>query len=127
MRLMERIHSGWLRGKAFLRRGQLERDLDDELRFHLAQREEDYGAAGLSPDEAHHAARRRFGNPVSLKEACCDLWTYTTLESLWQDFRFGDRQLHRSPGTQTDAQDALAHLVDAIFLRRIAHRFSSRR
>jgi hypothetical protein len=47
----------YLRIKALFRRRQLDRDLDDELQFHLAMREENLAGAGVTPDEAYYAAR----------------------------------------------------------------------
>ena len=54
--------------------------------------------AGLGVDDAQAAAQRRFGNVLSLKEACRELWTLNAVERLGQDLRFGARMLRRSPG-----------------------------
>jgi putative ABC transport system permease protein len=71
------------------RRRQLERDLDDELQFHLDMKTEEVG------DRAE--AVRRIGNPAGLKETCRELWTFSRLESWWQDVRYAFRTLGRSP------------------------------
>ena len=42
----------WARMKALFRRRQLERDLDEELAFHLAMREEKKRAAGMAAADA---------------------------------------------------------------------------
>jgi putative ABC transport system permease protein len=80
-----------LRLRAVLRRRQLERDLEDELRFHLAMSAQRLREAG-APDSPG-AARRRFGNLTSVKETCRDLWSLGSLERLWLDARYGLRQL----------------------------------
>src|SRR5690349_16735723 len=85
-----------LRLKAIGRRRQLDRDLEDELRFHLAMREAAYRDAGLSADDARDATRRRFGNPTTLKEMCRDMWTFASIETLVQDLRFGVRTLAKN-------------------------------
>jgi predicted permease len=84
--------------KALVRRRKLDRDLEEELRFHLAMREEKSNAAGLAADEAHATARRRFGNVTLLKEACREMWTFAWLETFWQDVRYAVRSLAKSPG-----------------------------
>ena len=52
----------------------------------------------MPPDEAHYAALRRFGNVASVQDTCREMWGWTFAESVWQDVRFGLRQLGRSPG-----------------------------
>lgn len=48
----------WMRFKTFAKRKQLDRDLDDEIAFHLAMREQKNRGAGAPVDEAYYAARR---------------------------------------------------------------------
>ena len=88
----------WLRLRALAGRRRLDRDLEDELAFHLAMREEEHCAAGLAPEAARAAARRELGNPTAWKETSRDLWTFATVETFWQDLRYGARQLRRTPG-----------------------------
>ena len=76
--------------RALFRRRQLDRDLADEMRFHLEMKAQETGAPA--------DATRAFGNLPAIQEACRDLWTFTTLETLWWDLRYGLRTLARSPG-----------------------------
>jgi predicted permease len=46
------------------------KDVDDELAFHLEERQRDFAARGLSDAEARTAALRRFGNPADVAAAC---------------------------------------------------------
>ena len=92
------LNSAWLRAKALFKRRQLDHDLEDELRFHLAMREEKLKAAGLDPEEARYASRRHFGNRSSLKETCREMWTFAWLEDLWQDVRYTFRAMRMNPG-----------------------------
>ncbi len=94
----EWLNKTWLRAKAIWKRGQLDRDLNDEIAFHLSMREEENRRSGIGPDEACYEAHRQFGNPTSLKERSREMWTLVSLEGLLQDIRFGARKLRKSPG-----------------------------
>src|SRR6266446_4948851 len=98
----------WARVKALFRRKQLEKDLDEELAFHLAMREEKKRAAGVAAEEAKYAARREFGNAMRVKEICRELWSFASLEMLWRDLRYGARALAKNPGFTVVAVLAIA-------------------
>ena len=83
--------------RSLLRRLADDREIDDEIRFHLAQETERQIADGLPPAEAERAARMAIGSPALAKERTREVWVWTALEQLLQDLRFGFRILTKSP------------------------------
>ena len=70
-------------------------ELDEEIRFHLAEEADERMAGGLSPEDARLAARREFGNVTLVRELTRDTWGWGAAERLWRDLRFGGRMLAR--------------------------------
>jgi putative ABC transport system permease protein len=125
----EALSAGWMRVRTVFLRRRLESDLEDEMQFHIAAREERERAAGASTGEARAAARRQFGNVTSVMETCRELWTFVWLETWWQDMRYAVRQLRRSPGFTAlaavtlglgiGATSAIYSMMDAMLWRRL--------
>ena len=75
-----------------------DRDLEAEIESHLQMHIDDNLKSGMSPEEARRQAILRLGALESTKEACRDQRGVPLLETLWQDLRFGARQLCKNPG-----------------------------
>jgi putative ABC transport system permease protein len=88
-----------------------DRELDDELRFHLAQEAREYVERGKSEADARAAARRALGNVTRVKEETRAVWVSTRLEQLLQDLRFGFRILTRSPAISATAIVLIALVI----------------
>ena len=83
---------------ALFQRRRRERELDEELRAHLAMAIRERIEQGEDPAEAEANARREFGNVSLVKEVTRDQWGWRWLETILQDLRYGLRQLRRNPG-----------------------------
>ena len=106
----------WNRVRKVLQRtlffpSQANRDLDDEIRFHLAEETRLQSESGLADEDAVVAARRLFGNVALAKEETRAVWVSTRLEQCLQDLRFGCRILTRSPGVSLTATILIALVI----------------
>src|SRR5690242_12033588 len=88
----------WAKIRFLLRPGSHARELREELDAHLQMEIDAHIARGLPPDEARAVARRQFGSPARLRESAHEAWLFLWLESTLQDFRYGVRQIRKSPG-----------------------------
>jgi predicted permease len=118
------------RFRALFRRGYVERELDDEIRFHLAKEVEKYERSGVDRAEAERLARLAFGGVENTKEASRDSRGTARIESIAQDLRYAMRSLRHQPhftvavvltlALGIGANVALFSLLDALMLRTIA-------
>src|SRR5919206_2180711 len=88
----------WRRLLYYLRRERFDRELEEEMSFHLEMKAEEYRAGGMELEEARRAARRQFGNETRLREISREMWGFAFMETLFQDLRYGARVLtkHKS-------------------------------
>ncbi len=108
-------------------RAEIERQIDEELAFHIAERADELAAEGLSPAEAHRQALIQFGNYTARKEDVREIDLLTRVETVLRDVRFGLRTLAGSRAFTITAVLSLAlgigantsifSLIDALMLR----------
>ena len=87
-----------LRFRSLFRKSRVERELSDEIRFHLEKLIEVNVARGMSVNDARYAALRELGGVEQIKQECRDVRRVNYLEDLIQDLRYGLRMLAKSPG-----------------------------
>jgi putative ABC transport system permease protein len=83
-----------MRLRSLLDSKRVDRELDDELRFHLERQIEESLAAGMSRDAADHAARRTIGG-IAIEEQCRDARGLNFVESIFKDAQLAFRTLRR--------------------------------
>lgn len=117
------------------RLGEPTRDVDDELAFHLAERERALVASGHDPAGAHAQALQRFGDLSSVRSECLAIdrdrvraqrWA-TFVNNFRQDVVYAIRSLRRQPtfvaivmvilAVGIGANTAIFSLIDALLLR----------
>jgi len=84
--------------RALFRRDAMERELDDELRFHVEREADKHVRAGVAPDEALRRARVAFGGVERMKEESRAVRGVGFLEHTAADLRYAARTLAAKRG-----------------------------
>jgi predicted permease len=84
--------------RSLFRRERVEKELDEELQYHLERKIEELTAQGLPPAEARNAAIREMGGLEQRKEECRDARRVRWIEDLFRDVALGLRLLRKNPG-----------------------------
>lgn len=82
---------------AVFRGTRLDREHQEEVRFHLEMQARKHEKAGMPPDEARRRAAVDFGGRVQIRESTREARGVGPLEDLGRDLRHAFRQLRRAP------------------------------
>jgi putative ABC transport system permease protein len=111
----------------FFRRARRDEEAAHEIASYIAIETDDNIARGMTPQAAHDAAVRKFGNATRVREEIYWMNTIRPIDTLWQDLRYATRLLLRDKGFAAaaivslalgiGANTAIFQLLDAVRLR----------
>jgi putative ABC transport system permease protein len=85
------------RWRAIVRRGRVERELDEELQYHIDRETEKYRRSGIEPDEARRRALLALGGVNRVKDHTRDVRGTVLWDATVQDLRCAVRGLIAKP------------------------------
>src|ERR687897_415139 len=83
--------------RALMGPGRAERDLHDELSFHIERETRKLIDQGMAPDEARARSRARFGSATLIADECRDQRGTAFVDNTIRDVRFALRSFRRAP------------------------------
>lgn len=96
--MMRSIRRWRKRLRALVHRGAVERELDEELAFHIEMQTRKNVGEGMSPAEARRRAVLEFGGVEKFKEEVRESRSLSWITGMSLDFRLGGRMLRKYPG-----------------------------
>jgi hypothetical protein len=119
----------FLRLRALVAPHRVERELDEELAFHIERETQKHIAAGLSPADARTRARARFGPVPLAADQCRDARGTAVVDDLTRDILYAFRTFRRAPLTAITIVATVALGLGVITgrLHDLQHRLSSGR
>jgi predicted permease len=128
MELRSRINSVV---RNLFRKKRVESELNDEVRAYVEMMTDEKIVEGVSPSEARRRVLAEVGGIEPVKQAVRDHRAGAGLERLWQDVRYGWRQLLRNPGftvtviltlaLSIGANTAIFSIVNALMLKSLPY------
>src|SRR6201996_3010797 len=126
MTLLRRFLGGL---KALFGRDQRNAEMDEELNGYVEAAAQERIRRGMNHADAMRAARAEMGSTESVKQKIRSSGWESAAESMWQDVRYGIRQLLRNPGFSIvalltlalgiGANTAIFTLVHAVMLKQL--------
>jgi putative ABC transport system permease protein len=112
------VHDLLLRIRALAVPHRVERELDEELAFHIERETQKHVANGLRPGAARTLARARFGSVPLAADQCRDARGTAFVDALVRDVSYAFRTVRRAPLTSLTIVATIAlglGLVAAVF------------
>jgi predicted permease len=119
------------RVRALFRLGEVEDELDEELRFHFDREVQKYIGRGISEEEAKRMARLAFGGREKVKEDCREARGTGFIELTLDDAKYAIRQLVGNPtfsvvmiltlALSIGANSAIFSVINGVLLKRLPY------